>query len=93
MDAMGYGDDDKPIRVLSSFSFFSSQRDMKMLSLSELDEKDGSSDWRFEGAGIVTPYQVSDEEDEDSEDMKSQPQFIRLNSVLKYFVDYSKKDE
>jgi hypothetical protein len=66
---------------------------MKMLSLSELDEKDGSSDWYFEGAGIVTPYQVSNEEDEDFEDVKTQPQFICLDSVLKYFVDYSKKDK
>jgi hypothetical protein len=89
MDAVGYDADEKPVRILSSFCFFDSKRDMEMVSLSAMDDHEGI-DWNFEGAGIVTPFQLDD--DDDGDIMGDKP-FIRFKSIMRYNIDYSKKDE
>jgi DNA (cytosine-5)-methyltransferase 1 len=84
--------DEKPIRILSDFSFFDAARDMEMLSLSTMD----NNDRHFEGAGLVSAYHLNEEDDgqlEDSEEENHRPQFVRLTAILRYGVNYAWNNE
>lgn len=96
-DDEGVHAEDKPIRVLSNFSFFDPKRHMEMVCLSVLEEDDGV-ERLLEGAGTVTPF-FQNEEDEGQEDglydpdEHVQPQFVRLSRIRRFTIDPTKQNE
>lgn len=81
----------KPVRLLSTFSFFDSKHNMQMVSLRAMDEVI-DIDRKFEGAGIVQHLFVNEEDEgqEDDLDEELPPSFVRLGPILRYFIDYAK---
>ncbi|KAH7927250.1 S-adenosyl-L-methionine-dependent methyltransferase [Leucogyrophana mollusca] len=90
------GDDDsKPVRILRDFSFFDPTESMEMLSLALLEDDPGARHHLIEGAGAVFPT-FEDEEDEGQEedlDDDDELQYIRLPTLLRYSIDYTKEDD
>ena len=98
------GDDDertvrignKPVRTLSHFAFFDPGNELEMLSLSVLEDDDSDTeDRKVEGAGVVAPLLLNEEDGgqmEDAVDVRKQ-QYIRLTAVIRHTIDYAKKDE
>ena len=50
---------EKPIRILSDFSFFDAARDMETVSLPTMD----NNYWHFEGAGLVSAFHLNEEDE------------------------------
>jgi DNA (cytosine-5)-methyltransferase 1 len=80
---------DKPIRTLTEFTIFDPRHQNELVSLSAVEEDDGK-DRQFEGAGIVSPYFLN-EEDEGQEEEDSgagmNPKRIRLSAILRFTFD------
>jgi DNA (cytosine-5)-methyltransferase 1 len=85
-------DGEKPIRLLSNFSIFDPKHRNEFLSLAAIEEDDGV-DRQFEGAGMVMPYFVSEEDEGQDEETEIDPQYVRLGSILRYSVDYAQESE
>jgi DNA (cytosine-5)-methyltransferase 1 len=85
----GLDEGEKPIRLLSDFSIFDPKHRNEFVSLAAIEEDDGV-DRQFEGAGLVVPYFVSEEDDEETE---INPQYVRLGAILRYTIDYAQESE
>ena len=101
--------DKKPVRVLHDWSIFdASPRPKKrgdlalsMLALDALDKPE--SGCAPEGAGVATPLFENDEDagqeddgeydDEGDEEPKAVSVRLRLGALLRYTIDYTKRDE
>lgn len=87
----GLDDGEKPIRLLSDFSIFDPKHRNEFVSLAAIEEDDGV-DRQFEGAGLVMPYFVSEDEGQD-EEAETDPQYVRLGVILRYTIDYAQESE
>lgn len=85
-------DEDKPIRVLNHFSIFDPKHQYEMVSLSTIEEDDGV-DRECEGAGLVTPFVLNDEDEGQEDGLDSLPQYVRLGAILRFSIDYTKEEE
>ncbi|KAF9566963.1 S-adenosyl-L-methionine-dependent methyltransferase [Agrocybe pediades] len=96
---------DKPIRELHNFCMFDPNFSNEYVTLEALDQNDGV-DRKYEAAGLVMPYFVSDEdegqEDDDGQDgrrkngdgeMTHQRVYVHLSTILRYTVDYTQQSE
>lgn len=83
---------EKPMRLLSDFSIFDPKQRNEFVSLAAIEEDDGV-DRQFEGAGMVMPYFVNEEDEGQDEETDVEPQYIRLSAILRYTVDYAKESE
>ncbi|GLB43613.1 putative class I-like SAM-binding methyltransferase superfamily, C5-methyltransferase family protein [Lyophyllum shimeji] len=87
------GKPDKPVRVLDDFTFFDPNHRNEMVSLTAIEEDDGV-ERQFEGAGVIYPYVVN-EEDKGQEDDDTPPDMknIRLGAILRYTFDYTQPND
>lgn len=89
----GLDDGEKPIRLLSEFSIFDPKHRNELVSLAAIEEDDGL-DRQFEGAGMVVPYFISDEDEgQNEEETEIEPRYVRLSVILRYTVDYTQESE
>ena len=88
----GLDEDEKPIRLLSDFSIFDPTHRNEFVSLAAIEEDDGV-DRQFEGAGMVLPYFVSEEDEGQDEETEIDPQYVRLGAILRYTIDYTQESE
>ena len=88
----GLDEGEKPIRLLSDFSIFDPKHRNEFVSLAAIEEDDGA-DRQIEGAGLVMPYFVNEEDEGQDEETEIDPQYVRLGGILRYSVDYAKESE
>jgi DNA (cytosine-5)-methyltransferase 1 len=88
----GLDEGEKPIRLLSNFSIFDPKHRNEFVSLAAIEEDDGV-DRQFEGAGLVVPYFVSEEDEGQDEEEEINPQYVRLGAILRYTIDYAQESE
>lgn len=88
----GLDEGEKPIRLLSDFSIFDPKHRNEFLSLDAIEDDDGV-DRQFEGAGMVMPYFVSEEDEGQDDETEVEPQYVRLGAILRYTVDYTLESE
>ncbi|RDB29208.1 DNA (cytosine-5)-methyltransferase 3 [Hypsizygus marmoreus] len=94
-DAGDSQDDDKPVRVLTEFTFFDPKHRNEMVSLSSIEEDDGV-DRQFEGAGRVSPYAIIEEDEGQEDGLDDDTEggvYVRLSAVLRFMIDYSKPSD
>lgn len=87
-DGSANREQDKIIRILTDFSVFDSRHRNEMVTLSAIEEDDGV-DRKFEGAGIVLPYAINEEDEGQEDELENRPQYVRLGHILRYSVDYA----
>ena len=63
-----------------------------MVSLAAIEQDDGL-DRQFEGAGLVAPYLINEEDEGQEDGLEADLQYIRLGAILRYTLDYSKETE
>ncbi|KDQ62886.1 hypothetical protein JAAARDRAFT_53111 [Jaapia argillacea MUCL 33604] len=87
--------DDKPIRILTDFTIFDPNSARELLSLDllfECDDEEGGGGRAFEGAGIVMPFYVN-EQDEVEDDVGGTGQGegvrMRLSAIFRWMIDYT----
>lgn len=88
----GLDEGEKPIRLLSNFSIFDPKHRNEFVSLASIEDDDGV-DRQFEGAGMVMPYFVNEEDEGQDEETETEPQYVRLGAILRYTVDYTQESE
>ena len=88
----GLDEGEKPIRLLSDFSVFDPKHRNEFVSLAAIEEDDGV-DRQFEGAGLVMPYFVSEEDEGQDEETGIDPQYVRLSTIIRYATDYAQESE
>ncbi|KAG2155745.1 S-adenosyl-L-methionine-dependent methyltransferase [Suillus clintonianus] len=87
-------DGQKPTRNLDGFAFFDPTRDLVMVSLSYLNEQHDNDDSMLEGAGEVTSVPENDEDEGQEDDLEAdEPQFIRINNIIGYSIDYTEDED
>jgi DNA (cytosine-5)-methyltransferase 1 len=84
--------EDKPIRVLSEFSFFDPKHKMELISLGAIEEIDGL-DRQFEGAGLVSAFSFEEDEGQEDDIEDLEEQYVRLGAILRFSIDYTKINE
>lgn len=93
-DPGALNDGQKPTRILHNFTFFDPTRDLVLVSLSYLDEQRMNNDHMLEGAGEVTSVPENDEDEGQEDDLEDgNPQFIRINNIRGYFIDYTEDED
>lgn len=50
-------------------------------------------DRQFEGAGLVVPYFVNEEDEGQDDETEINPQYVRLGAILRYTFDYTQESE
>ncbi|TFK42046.1 S-adenosyl-L-methionine-dependent methyltransferase [Crucibulum laeve] len=82
--------EDKPVRMLTDFSIFDPKHRNEMLSLAAMEEED-AIDRQFEGAGLVVPFFLSEEDEGQEEEL--QEVYVHLGAILRSTVDYTKPND
>ncbi|TFY55316.1 hypothetical protein EVG20_g9367 [Dentipellis fragilis] len=88
-----------PVRVLTDFVLFDPTRTNELVSPALLESVDEVEGRQFEGAGVVAPYYVNEEDegleddDEDDDEDEERGMRLRLSAVLAVYIDYSKLDD
>jgi hypothetical protein len=83
---------EKPVRVLTDFSIFDPKHRNEMMSLSAIEQED-SLDRQFEGAGLVAPYLINEEDEGQEDGLDAELQYVRLGAILRYTLDYAEENE
>jgi DNA (cytosine-5)-methyltransferase 1 len=63
-----------------------------MVSLATIEQEDGV-DRQFEGAGLVAPYSINEEDEGQEDGLDAELQYVRLGAILRYTLDYAKEGE
>lgn len=85
-------EENKPIRLLSNFTFFDPKHNMEMVSLGVMEEI-GEANHHVEGAGIVQQLLGNEEDEGQEDDLDEELHICRLGAILRHFVDFSKPHE
>jgi hypothetical protein len=82
----------KAVRFLDDFQFFDPKNHYDLVDLSVLENTNNGHDRFYEGLGKVSA--MIDEEDAGQEDdLEASTVLLRLSSILKYTIDYTKRNE